>query len=89
MRLNPKKCTFGVKAEKFLHFYLAKRGTKANRNKCEAIIKMETPTNKETIMKLKRMLIALNKLISRFAQHALPFLQTRLERGLVRVNRGV
>jgi len=33
MRLNPEKCTFGVKAGKFLGFYLTKRGIEANLEK--------------------------------------------------------
>ena len=34
MRFNPEKCTFGVKAGKFLGFYLTKRGIEANPEKC-------------------------------------------------------
>ena len=34
MRFNPEKCTFGVKAGKFLGFYLTEREIKANPNKC-------------------------------------------------------
>ncbi|MCI83415.1 hypothetical protein A2U01_0104691, partial [Trifolium medium] len=32
MRFNPKKCTFGVRAGKFLGFYLTERGIEANPN---------------------------------------------------------
>ena len=34
MRFNPEKRTFGVKAGKFLGFYLTERGIKANPDKC-------------------------------------------------------
>ena len=34
MRFNPEKCTFGVKAGKFLDFYLTEWGIKANPDKC-------------------------------------------------------
>lgn len=34
MRVNPKKCTFEVRAGKFLRFYLTERGIKANPDKC-------------------------------------------------------
>ncbi|GAU10075.1 hypothetical protein TSUD_423040, partial [Trifolium subterraneum] len=36
MRFNPEKCTFGVKAGKFLGFYLTERGIEANPDKCRA-----------------------------------------------------
>ena len=45
MRLNPKKCAFRVKAEKFLGFMLIERGIEANPTKCAAIINMKSLTN--------------------------------------------
>lgn len=60
MKLNQKKCIFSVKAYKFLGFYLTERGIKANPNKCDMIIEMETTATKERIVKLIAMLIALN-----------------------------
>lgn len=60
MRLNPKKCTFHVKAHIFLGFYLIQICIKVNLDKRETIIKTETLTTKEGIMKLNGMLIALN-----------------------------
>lgn len=56
MRLNPKKCTFTVKADKFLGFYLTKRGIKANPNKCESVIKMNAPYAKKEMIKLNEIL---------------------------------
>ena len=44
MRLNPKKCTFGVNARKFLVFMMTEQGIEANPEKCEAIINMKSPT---------------------------------------------
>ena len=35
MRLNPKKCAFGVKVGKFLRFMLIKHGIEANPTKCQ------------------------------------------------------
>lgn len=46
MRLNPKKCTFGVRANKFLGFYLTEIGIKANLDKWKMVIWKETPTIK-------------------------------------------
>ncbi|RDX87980.1 hypothetical protein CR513_30480, partial [Mucuna pruriens] len=43
LRLNPKKCSFGVKIEKFLGFMLTRRGIKVNLEKCNAVIDMRSP----------------------------------------------
>jgi len=34
LKLNPKKCVFGVEAGKFLGFMLTERGIEANPDKC-------------------------------------------------------
>ncbi|MCI43524.1 hypothetical protein A2U01_0064761, partial [Trifolium medium] len=46
MRFNPEKCTFGVKAGKFLGFYLTERGIEANPDKCRALFDFPTPKSK-------------------------------------------
>lgn len=43
MKLNPKKCTFIVKWEKFLVYVVQEKGIEANLNKVEAILKMKSP----------------------------------------------
>ncbi|RDX60879.1 hypothetical protein CR513_60944, partial [Mucuna pruriens] len=43
LKLNPKKCSFGVQAGKFLGFMLTKRGIEANLEKCQVIINMRSP----------------------------------------------
>lgn len=43
IKLNPRKCTFGVSAEKFLGFMVSQRGIKANPEKVKAIIDMQPP----------------------------------------------
>jgi len=40
LKLNPKKCVFGVEAGKFLGFLLTECGIEANPEKCAAIIAM-------------------------------------------------
>ncbi|RDX96123.1 hypothetical protein CR513_21252, partial [Mucuna pruriens] len=45
LRLNPEKCSFGVRADKFLGFMLTERGIEANPDKCQAIINMRSPQN--------------------------------------------
>ena len=46
MRFNPEKCTFGVKAGKFLGFYLTEQGIEANRDKCRAFSDLPTHNSK-------------------------------------------
>ncbi|GAU34623.1 hypothetical protein TSUD_394140 [Trifolium subterraneum] len=66
MRFNPEKCTFGIRAGKFLGFYLTERGIQANPYKCRAFTEFPTPNDKKSIQTLNGLLTAL----SRFAlQH--------------------
>lgn len=64
MSLNPKKWIFEVNVDNFLGFYLTGREIEANPNKCEVIIKENTPSTKKEVMKLTEMLIALDRFIS-------------------------
>ena len=73
MRFNPEKCTFGVKAGKFLGFYLTERGIEANPDKCRAFSDLPTPTSKKSIQIMNGMLTSLSRFVARSAQHALPF----------------
>lgn len=41
MRLNPKKCTFDIGANKFMGFYLMTSDIEVNPDKFEAIINMD------------------------------------------------
>lgn len=69
MRLNLEKCTFMVKANRFLGFYLTMRGIKVNPNKWDEVIKMEVPTMKNVLMKLNMMIKTLNSFILRSTQY--------------------
>jgi hypothetical protein len=46
LKLNPEKCVFGVKKGKFLGCLVSTKGIKANPNKIEAILQMESPNTK-------------------------------------------
>ncbi|KAI5333950.1 hypothetical protein L3X38_024082 [Prunus dulcis] len=52
MRLNPKKCAFGVSSGKFLGFMISQRGIEANPEKIKAIIDMERPKTTKDIQSL-------------------------------------
>src|SRR3954464_15215870 len=45
IKLNPKKCVFGVPAGKLLGYMIPARGIEANPEKVEAIAKMQEPTD--------------------------------------------
>ena len=49
MRLNPKKCTFGVTSGKLLGYMVNERGIKANPNKIRVILDMPTPRTEREI----------------------------------------
>ncbi|GAU18799.1 hypothetical protein TSUD_80880 [Trifolium subterraneum] len=71
MRFNPEKCTFGIRAGKFLGFYLTERGIEANPDKCRAFTEFPTPNDKKSIQTLNGMLTALSRFVAKSAQHAL------------------
>ncbi|GAU19161.1 hypothetical protein TSUD_89260 [Trifolium subterraneum] len=72
MRFNPEKCTFGVKAGKFLGFYLTERGIEANPDKCRAFFDYSTTKSKKSIQTLNDMLTSMARFVAKSAQHALP-----------------
>ena len=67
MRFNPEKCTFGVKAGKFLGFYLTERGIEANPDKCRAFSDLPTPTSKKSIQIMNGMLTSLSRFVAKSA----------------------
>ncbi|GAU35136.1 hypothetical protein TSUD_394620 [Trifolium subterraneum] len=71
MRFNPEKCTFGVKAGKFLGFYLMERGIEANPDKCRAFFDYPTPKSKKPIQTLNGKLTSMARFVAKSAQHAL------------------
>lgn len=72
-KLFLEKCTFMVKVDKLLRLYLTKRVIESNPYKFDTIIKVETPSTKERIMKMYKMISTFNRFISWFSQHKLSF----------------
>ncbi|GAU25844.1 hypothetical protein TSUD_31080 [Trifolium subterraneum] len=72
MRFNPEKCTFEVKAWKFLSFYLTERGIEPNPDKFRAFFDYPTPKSKKSIQTLNGMLTSMARFIAKSAQHVLP-----------------
>nr|XP_027093651.1 uncharacterized protein LOC113714052 [Coffea arabica] len=73
MKLNPKKCVFGVISGKFLGFLVSHRGIEANPDKVRAIQDMSPPRNIREVQRLNGRLAALNRFLSQSAEKALPF----------------
>jgi hypothetical protein len=76
LRLNPKKCVFGVRQGKILGYLVSHRGIEANPTKIQAIINMTPPQSARDVQRLTGRLVALNGFISKSAERNLPFLKT-------------
>jgi hypothetical protein len=68
LKLNPEKCIFGIKKEKFLGFLVLTKGTEANPHKIEAILRMEQLKSRKRAHGLVDRLASLNRFISRSAE---------------------
>jgi hypothetical protein len=75
LKLNPKKCVFGVKKGKFLGCLVSIKGIKANPSKIEAILRMEPPKSRKGAQRLSGRLASLNIFISRSTERNLPFFE--------------
>ena len=49
LRLNPTKCTFGVKSRKLLGFVISKKGIEVDPNKVKVILEMPEPRTKKKV----------------------------------------
>ncbi|XP_072088602.1 uncharacterized protein [Arachis hypogaea] len=76
MRLNPKKCAFGVQGGKFLGFLLTNRGIEANSNKCRGVVDMTRPKTIKEVQRLTGRLAALSRFVPYLASKSNPFFQT-------------
>jgi len=49
LRLNPTKCTFGVKSEKLLDFVVSQKGIEVDPDKVKAILEIPKPRTKKQV----------------------------------------
>src|SRR3954466_359452 len=75
IKLNPKKCVFGVLAGKLLGYMVSARGIEENPEKVQEIARMQEPTNIKGVQQLTGGLAALSRFISRLGERTLPFYQ--------------
>ncbi|XP_071687260.1 uncharacterized protein [Rutidosis leptorrhynchoides] len=73
MKLNPKKCSFGVEEGKFLGYYITRKGIQANLEKIDRLNQLQTPATKKYMQSLNEKLASLSRFVSRGAEKKLPF----------------
>ncbi|CAL8168059.1 unnamed protein product [Prunus armeniaca] len=49
LKMNPKKCNFGVQVDNFLGFLVHQRGIEINKNKAKSIVEALPPRNKKEL----------------------------------------
>ena len=64
IKLNPKKCVFGVPSGKLLGYIISKRGIEANLDKIKAILDMGPPNSQRDVQKLIGCMASLSCFIS-------------------------
>ncbi|BFG30749.1 hypothetical protein CerSpe_170230 [Prunus speciosa] len=73
LKMNPKKCTFGVSAGNFLGFLEHQRGIEIDKNKAKAIIEAPPPKKKKGLQSLLGQINFLRRFITNFAGKVEPF----------------
>ncbi|GKB51089.1 reverse transcriptase domain-containing protein [Tanacetum coccineum] len=76
MKLNMKKCSFGVEEGKFLGYMVTFKGIQANQKKTKAIADMQSPQTLKEMKSLSGKLAALNRFLAWSAERSLPFFDT-------------
>ncbi|GJU57051.1 reverse transcriptase domain-containing protein [Tanacetum coccineum] len=76
MKLNPKKCTFGVGEGMFLGYKVNTRGLNVCPDKVDAMVSLPSPKCLKDVQKLNRKLASLNRFLAKSAEKSLPFFKT-------------
>ncbi|GJV38806.1 reverse transcriptase domain-containing protein [Tanacetum coccineum] len=76
MKLNLKKCSFGMVEGKFLRYIITSEGIRANPKKAKAVVNMPSPSKLKQMQRLSGKLAFLNIFLSKAAERALPSLDT-------------
>ncbi|CAA0832670.1 Unknown protein, partial [Striga hermonthica] len=76
MKLNPAKCSFGVRSGKFLGYLVTKRGIEVNPEKVRAVMEMKSPTNVKEVQILAGRITGLSRFISKVAEKSGPLFKT-------------
>ncbi|GJW03847.1 hypothetical protein Tco_1562703 [Tanacetum coccineum] len=73
MKLNPKKCSFGIKEGPFLGHLITKQGIRANPSKVKAITDVGQLKTLKDVQSLNGKIAALSRFLSKGAERSLPF----------------
>ncbi|GJZ44060.1 reverse transcriptase domain-containing protein [Tanacetum coccineum] len=76
MKLNPKKCTFGVEEGMFLGYKVNSKGLKVCPDKVDVVLSLPSPKCLKDVQKLKGKLARLNRFLAKSAEKSLPFFKT-------------
>nr|GEZ25719.1 reverse transcriptase domain-containing protein [Tanacetum cinerariifolium] len=76
MKLNLKKCTFGMREGMFLGYKVNADGLKVCPNKVEAVLSLSYPKCLKYVQRLNGKLASLNRFMSKSAEKSLPFFKT-------------
>ncbi|GJV81798.1 reverse transcriptase domain-containing protein [Tanacetum coccineum] len=76
MKLNPKKCTFGVEEGMFLGYQVNTKGIKICPDKVDAVLSLQSPKCLKDVQRLNGKLASLNRFLAKSAEKSLPFFKT-------------
>ncbi|GJR52158.1 reverse transcriptase domain-containing protein [Tanacetum coccineum] len=76
MKLNPKKCTFGVEEGMFIGYKVNSKGLKVCPDKVDIVLSLSSPKCLKDVQKLNRKLASLNRFLAKSAEKSLPFFKT-------------
>ncbi|GJV65883.1 reverse transcriptase domain-containing protein [Tanacetum coccineum] len=76
MKLNPKKCAFGMREGTFLGYKVNTDGLRVCPDKVEAVLNLPSPRCLKDVQKLNGKLASLNRFMSKSAKKSLPFFKT-------------
>nr|GEW01750.1 uncharacterized protein [Tanacetum cinerariifolium] len=76
MKLNPKKCTFGMREGTFLGYKMNAGGLKVCSDKVEAVLGLPSLKYLKDVQKLNGKLASLNRFLYKSAKKSLPFFKT-------------
>ncbi|GKF40958.1 reverse transcriptase domain-containing protein [Tanacetum coccineum] len=76
MKLNPKKCAFGMREGTFLGYKVDADGLRVCPDKVKVVLNLPSPRCLKDVQKLNGKLASLNRFLSKSAEKSLPFFKT-------------
>ncbi|GKB55485.1 reverse transcriptase domain-containing protein [Tanacetum coccineum] len=76
MKLNPKKCTFGMEEGMFLGYKVNTKGINVCPDKVEAVLGLPSPKCLKDVQRLNEKLASLNRFLAKSTEKSLPYFKT-------------